>query len=352
MGTPRERTRGFVWHPFVRLRPSLFFNQPPASQNHPQPKTHDSRRLLRIKLAERNVRCLWRRTPSPPPGSEERERLRERAREKAGIATAVEAAAAAVPADADPAAAADANGAAATIAGGLSSASAPRDPAAEERAQREAAALFSSWLSERQRKKEEEEEEEEEEEGAGRAGGGGKAVAAAAVAVAVEAREEAAQGEDDGEDAFVGPAPPAAAAEGGADGGALDAATLAGDPSSSKDFGRALLPGEGEAMAAYVASGQRIPRRGEIGLEAGEIERFEGLGYVMSGARHARMNAIRVRKENQVYSAEEKAALALYNAEEAAKKEAKVLSDMQRLVERTLGDAARGGGEGGSGGGR
>lgn len=150
----------------------------------------------------------------------------------------------------------------------------------------------------------------------------------------------------------MGPAPPAAAAEGGADGGALDAATLAGDPSSSKDFGRALLPGEGEAMAAYVASGQRIPRRGEIGLEAGEIERFEGLGYVMSGARHARMNAIRVRKENQVYSAEEKAALALYNAEEAAKKEAKVLSDMQRLVERTLGDAARGGGEGGSGGGR
>lgn len=116
-------------------------------------------------------------------------------------------------------------------------------------------------------------------------------------------------------------------------------------------------------MAAYVASGQRIPRRGEIGLEAEEIERFEGLGYVMSGARHARMNAIRVRKENQVYSAEEKAALALYNAEEAAKKEAKVLSDMQRLVARTLGDAAaatggggggggRSGGEGGSGGGR
>ena len=66
----------------------------------------------------------------------------------------------------------------------------------------------------------------------------------------------------------------------------------------------------------------------------------------MSGARHARMNAIRVRKENQIYSAEENAALALYNAEEAAKKEAKVLSDMQRLVARTLGDAA-----GGSGGG-
>ena len=35
--------------------------------------------------------------------------------------------------------------------------------------------------------------------------------------------------------------------------------------------------------------------------------RFEDLGYVMSGSRHSRMNAIRIRKENQVYSAEEKA---------------------------------------------
>ena len=62
------------------------------------------------------------------------------------------------------------------------------------------------------------------------------------------------------------------------------------------------------------------------------------------------MNAIRVRKENQIYSSEEKAALALYNAEEAAKKEAKVLADMQRLVARTLGDAAAGGSSGGGGG--
>ena len=71
----------------------------------------------------------------------------------------------------------------------------------------------------------------------------------------------------------------------------------------------------------------------------------------MSGARHARMNAVRVRKENQVYSAEEKAALALYNAEEAAKKEARVLADMQRLVARTLGDQAAASGSGGGGGG-
>ena len=32
---------------------------------------------------------------------------------------------------------------------------------------------------------------------------------------------------------------------------------------------------------------------------------------VMSGSRHRRMNAVRIRKENQVYSAEEKRALAM-----------------------------------------
>lgn len=40
----------------------------------------------------------------------------------------------------------------------------------------------------------------------------------------------------------------------------------------------------------------------------------------------------------QVYTAEEKAALAMYNFEENKKKEQKILADMQRLVQRTLGD--------------
>lgn len=41
-------------------------------------------------------------------------------------------------------------------------------------------------------------------------------------------------------------------------------------PSSS--YGKALLPGEGAAMAAYVEEGKRIPRRGEIGLKPEEIQ--------------------------------------------------------------------------------
>jgi hypothetical protein len=42
---------------------------------------------------------------------------------------------------------------------------------------------------------------------------------------------------------------------------------------------------------------------------------MQDLGYIMSGSRHSRMNAIRIRKENQIYSAEEKAALAMFNFE-------------------------------------
>ncbi|XP_010943077.1 uncharacterized protein [Elaeis guineensis] len=102
-------------------------------------------------------------------------------------------------------------------------------------------------------------------------------------------------------------------------------------------YGGALRPGEGDAIAQYVQQGKRIPRRGEVGLSAEEIQKFESLGYVMSGSRHQRMNAIRIRKENQVYSAEDKRALAMFNYEEKAKREAKVMVDLQRLVHKHIG---------------
>lgn len=54
-----------------------------------------------------------------------------------------------------------------------------------------------------------------------------------------------------------------------------------------REFGKALLPGEGAAMAAFVAEGKRIPRRGEIGLTCDEISQYEDVGYVMSGSRCA-----------------------------------------------------------------
>ncbi|XP_062560252.1 NKAP family protein CG6066-like [Armigeres subalbatus] len=130
----------------------------------------------------------------------------------------------------------------------------------------------------------------------------------------------------------------------------------------SQDFGRALLPGEGAAMAAYVTEDKRIPRcgeigltsdeiegegaamatyvtedkriprRGEIGLTSDEIVNFEDFGYVMSGSRHRHMEAVRIRKENQIYSADEKRALVMFSKEERQKRKNKILSQFKEMI--------------------
>lgn len=115
---------------------------------------------------------------------------------------------------------------------------------------------------------------------------------------------------------------------------------LSGDAGDQRmtplDYGKALLPGEGAAMAAYIAEGKRIPRRGEIGLTSNEITVFEDQGYVMSGSRHRRMEAVRLRKENQIYSADEKRALANFNHEERTKRENKILGQFRELVHKKI----------------
>ena len=71
---------------------------------------------------------------------------------------------------------------------------------------------------------------------------------------------------------------------------------------------------------------------GEIGLTSNEITTFEDSGYVMSGSRHRRMEAVRLRKENQIYSADEKRALASFNKIERDKREVRILSSFKELV--------------------
>lgn len=51
----------------------------------------------------------------------------------------------------------------------------------------------------------------------------------------------------------------------------------------------------------------------------------------MSGSRHKRMNAVRMRKENQIYSAEEKRALALFNFEERQQRENTIREIVQNI---------------------
>ncbi|KAG7388706.1 hypothetical protein PHYPSEUDO_011899 [Phytophthora pseudosyringae] len=101
-------------------------------------------------------------------------------------------------------------------------------------------------------------------------------------------------------------------------------------------YGKALLPGEGAAIAQFVQKNMRIPRRGEVGWNGEEIENLENLGYVMSGSRHKRMNAVRIRKENQVYTAEEKRALALINFEEKQQRENAVMNDFKEMLTERL----------------
>jgi len=103
-------------------------------------------------------------------------------------------------------------------------------------------------------------------------------------------------------------------------------------------YGGALLRGEGSAMAAFLQDGTdvRIPRRGEIGLTSDEIAQFENVGYVMSGSRHRRMNAVRMRKENQVISAEEKRGILKLQREERERREAILREEFSELVNEKL----------------
>lgn len=89
-------------------------------------------------------------------------------------------------------------------------------------------------------------------------------------------------------------------------------------------------------QAAYIAEGKRIPRRGEIGLTSDEIANFEDVGYVMSGSRHRRMEAVRIRKENQIYSADEKRALAMFSKDERQKRETKILTQFKDMIQSKL----------------
>ena len=149
-----------------------------------------------------------------------------------------------------------------------------------------------------------------------------KALAAAnAHAEAVEAAEfvhaGAAGAADDSSDDDVGPQP---------------MMTPDGAKDANVSYGGAMRPGEGAAIAQFVQANKRIPRRGEVGWDGEQIAGLEESGFVMSGSRHKRMNAVRMRKENQVYSAEEKRALALFNYEQQQQREAEIMAKFRDMV--------------------
>jgi len=134
------------------------------------------------------------------------------------------------------------------------------------------------------------------------------------------------QSMDEDSDSDVGPKP------------ALVVETRSNRRIDERQYGGALLRGEGSAMAAFLQEDPsvRIPRRGEIGLTSDEIANFESVGYVMSGSRHKRMNAVRIRKENQVISAEERRGILKLQKEERERREAILRDEFQELVSEKL----------------
>jgi len=106
--------------------------------------------------------------------------------------------------------------------------------------------------------------------------------------------------------------------------------------------GADMLPGEAEAMAKFVKEKKRIPRRGEIGLSSKEIQKYEEAGFVMSGSRNKRMNAVRLRKEGQVIGAEEKRTLAMLNYEEKIKRETEIVASFKQMISKTITEKLKG----------
>lgn len=71
-------------------------------------------------------------------------------------------------------------------------------------------------------------------------------------------------------------------------------------------------------------------------MSSAQIDSFESIGYVMSGSRHKSMNAVRVRKENQVISAEEKRGILNLQKEEKGKRENQVRRCIPPVVATAL----------------
>jgi len=61
---------------------------------------------------------------------------------------------------------------------------------------------------------------------------------------------------------------------------------------------------------------------------------LEKMGYVMTGSRNKRMEEVRLRKEGQVYTAEERRALAQVSFEKEQEKEEALMSTIRGIVEQ------------------
>ncbi|KAJ2531495.1 hypothetical protein GGH20_001484, partial [Coemansia sp. RSA 1937] len=99
-------------------------------------------------------------------------------------------------------------------------------------------------------------------------------------------------------------------------------------------LGNVQQSGDGLLSSGFMQSGDRIPRRGEIGMDLNKIEQWENAGYVMSGNRRSRVNDTHVQREGQVITADEKRQMLLQNQEERQKKETQIISEFRDMLSK------------------
>lgn len=63
-----------------------------------------------------------------------------------------------------------------------------------------------------------------------------------------------------------------------------------------------------------------------------ENRAYRSENHVLFFHRHRRMEAVRIRKENQIYSADEKRALAMFSKEERQKRENLILGQFREAI--------------------
>ena len=101
--------------------------------------------------------------------------------------------------------------------------------------------------------------------------------------------------------------------------------------SETKEMLEATCKGLEDKIGISSTSSPRKERpRSVVAASSPYATQADRRAYFAPGSRHARMNAVRLRKENQVYTAEEKRALALFNFEEKANKEMEMLKSKKK----------------------
>ncbi|SIO73836.1 UPF0396 protein [Babesia microti strain RI] len=94
-----------------------------------------------------------------------------------------------------------------------------------------------------------------------------------------------------------------------------------------------IAEGKSRTLTQYALNDNRISRKA-AGMTPEEVEKYESLGYVMSGSSHWRMNQAKLLKEKEHYSVEDQRSKAILNPEERANKEVELINNLKEMLKK------------------